>query len=52
VEEEKKEVARYAQRSSHEHEGLLVLDGREVDELVVVLTVCAILEAKDSFFHA
>ncbi|KAE8447082.1 hypothetical protein EG329_011066 [Mollisiaceae sp. DMI_Dod_QoI] len=45
----KKEVARYGQRSAHEKEGLLVLDGREVDELVVVLTLCAMLEAKDSF---
>lgn len=43
----KKEVARYAQRSAHEREGLLVLDGREVDELLVVLTLCAMLEAKD-----
>jgi len=45
----KREVARYAQRSSHEREGLLVLDGREVDELVAVLTIAAMLEAKDSF---
>lgn len=43
----KMEVARYAQRSAHEREGLLVLDGREVDELLVVLTLCAMLEAKE-----
>jgi hypothetical protein len=47
----KREVARYAQRSAHEREGLLVLDGREVDELIVVLTICAMLEAKESFLH-
>jgi len=28
---------------------LMVLDSREVDELVAVLTICAMLEAKDSF---
>jgi len=47
----KREVARYAQRSAYEREGLLVLDGREVDELIVVLTICAMLEAKESFLH-
>jgi hypothetical protein len=47
----KREVARYAQRSAHEREGLLVLDGREVDELIVVLTICAMLEAKENFLH-
>jgi hypothetical protein len=47
----RREVARYAQRSSHEREGLLVLNGREVDELIVVLTICAMLEAKESFLH-
>ena len=47
----KREVARYAQRSAYEREGLLVLDGREVDELIVVLTICVMLEAKESFLH-
>jgi len=45
----KREVARYAQRSVHEREGLLVVDTREVDEIVVVLTLCAMFESKDSF---
>lgn len=44
-------MARYAQMSAHETEGLLVIDGQEVDELTVVLTVCAMLEAKDSFLR-
>ncbi|KAH8808806.1 hypothetical protein F5884DRAFT_858327 [Xylogone sp. PMI_703] len=47
----KREVARFAQQSAHEKEGLLVFDSREVDELVVVLTICAMLEAKDSFLE-
>lgn len=45
----KREVARFALQGSHEREGLLVLDGREVEELLVVLTVCGMMEAKDSF---
>ena len=45
----KREVALFALQGSHEREGLLVLDGREVDELLVVLTVCAMMEAKDIF---
>ncbi|KUJ07096.1 uncharacterized protein LY89DRAFT_743097 [Mollisia scopiformis] len=47
----KKEVARYAQKSAHEREGLLVLNGTEVDELIVVLTLCALLDGKDSFLN-
>jgi hypothetical protein len=39
-------VARYAQEAGHGHgkEGLLVLDSGEIDELVGVLTLCAMLE--------
>ncbi|KAH6665612.1 hypothetical protein B0J14DRAFT_660323 [Halenospora varia] len=47
----KREVARYAQRSAHEREGLLVMDGAEVDEMVAVLTVCAMAEGKEHFLH-
>lgn len=47
----KREVARYAQRSAHEREGLLVMDGTEVDEMVAVLTVCAMAEGKEHFLH-
>jgi hypothetical protein len=35
----KGEVARFAQQSAREREGLLVLDRREVDELLAVLTI-------------
>jgi hypothetical protein len=45
----KREVARFAQQNAREREGLLVLDRREVDELLVVLTICAMIEAKDTF---
>jgi len=45
----KREVARFGQQSPRDREGLLVLDAREVDELIVVLTICAMVEAKDSF---
>jgi hypothetical protein len=45
----KREVARFAQQNPREREGLLVFDGGEVDELIVVMTICAMLEAKDTF---
>ncbi|KAE9371336.1 hypothetical protein N431DRAFT_426003, partial [Stipitochalara longipes BDJ] len=45
----KREVARFGQQNLRDREGLLVLDAREVDELIVVLTICAMVEAKDSF---
>jgi len=45
----KREVARFAQQNAREREGLLVLDRREVDELLVVLTICAMIGAKDTF---
>ena len=45
----KREVARFAQQNAREREGLLVLDRREVDELLAVLTICAMIEAKDTF---
>ncbi|KAH8792789.1 hypothetical protein F5882DRAFT_399516, partial [Hyaloscypha sp. PMI_1271] len=45
----KREVARFGQQNPKDREGLLVLDSREVDELIVVLTICAMVEAKDSF---
>jgi hypothetical protein len=44
-----REVARYAQKHGHGHdhhgkEGLLVIDSGEIEELVGVLTLCAMLE--------
>ena len=45
----KREVARFGQQNPKDKEGLLVLDSREVDELIVVLTICAMVEAKDAF---
>ncbi len=45
----KREVARFGQQNPRAREGLLVLDSREVDELIVVLTICALVEANDSF---
>ncbi|RDL38780.1 uncharacterized protein BP5553_03120 [Venustampulla echinocandica] len=45
----KREVASYAQRSTREREGLLVLDGKEVDEIVAVFTLVAMLEASEHF---
>ena len=45
----KREVARFGQQNSRDREGLLVLDSREVEELIGVLTICALVEAKDSF---
>jgi hypothetical protein len=45
----KREVARFAQQNARDREGLLVLDRREVDELLAVLTICAMIEAKDTF---
>jgi len=41
VDGEKMEVARYAQKHVHDKEGLLLLNGKEVDEMVAVLTLCA-----------
>jgi hypothetical protein len=42
-------VARFGQQNARDREGLLVVDGREVDELIAVLTICAMVEAKDTF---
>jgi hypothetical protein len=47
----KREVARFGQQNPRDRDGLLVLDAREVDELIVVLTICAMVEAKDSFLR-
>ena len=47
------EVARYSQKHVHGHghaggkEGLLVIDSREISDLVGVLTLCAMLEVRD-----
>jgi hypothetical protein len=49
VGEERKEVARYAQRAGRDREGMLVIDEGEVDGLVVVLSCVAVLEQRDSF---
>jgi hypothetical protein len=46
-------VARYSQKHVHGHghaggkEGLLVIDSREISDLVGVLTLCAMLEVRD-----
>jgi hypothetical protein len=47
----KREVARFGQQNPRDRDGLLVLDAREVDELIVVLTICAMVEANDSFLR-
>ncbi len=47
------EVARYTQKHVHGHghaggkEGLLVLNAGEIEEVVGVLTLCAMLEVRD-----
>jgi len=45
----KVEVARFLTKQSNIKDGVLVLDTREADDLVTVLTLCALLETKDSF---
>lgn len=49
VGKEKVEVARWAQKHGYERDGLLLVDGQQVDDLVAVLTICAVLEVNDSF---
>lgn len=46
---ERREVARYGQKNNREKEGVLMVDGVDVDDLVAVLTVCAMLDVRDSF---
>jgi hypothetical protein len=45
----KAEAAKYSQRTGRENESVLVVDTREIDELVAVLTCVAILRHNDSF---
>jgi hypothetical protein len=47
--QEKIEIARYSQKSGYATEGLMVLDERELDDLVTILTLCAVLAVVDSF---
>jgi hypothetical protein len=49
VEGEKVEIARYTQKHSHDKEVVLMINGKEADDLVAVLTICAMLEVRDSF---
>lgn len=47
--QQKMAIAVYTQPGSHNSDGLLVLDAKEIDELLCVLTLCAFLEVCDSF---
>jgi hypothetical protein len=43
------EIARFSQPTASNKDGVLVLDSREIDALLGILTVCAMLEVRDSF---
>jgi hypothetical protein len=45
----KAEVGKYSQKTGRDKEGVSVVDTREVDELVVILTCIAVFQHKDSF---
>jgi len=49
IDSEKMEVARYSQKRGRDNEGVLVLDAREVGELVSVLTCVEVLQHINSF---
>lgn len=43
-EKQKQLIADFTQRTSHNFDGLLVIDAREIEDLVGILTLCAVLE--------
>lgn len=45
----KAEVGKYSQKTGRVKEGVSVVDTREVDELVAILTCIAVFQHKDSF---
>ena len=47
--QKKVEIARYSQKSGYATEGLMVLNDHELDDLVAILTLCAVLAVVDSF---